>query len=131
MKADTRTKGARLLVEHGRGAVKGSTCTGGTATVEAVSAHGFVARCACGWRFGGMHTDGYNAPEESNGDAHATQIIERAPTQWLRNLLGYMEDIAAGTHLPVWKHELYGAHARVVSSAPSGADLLRKALASR
>lgn len=47
------------VVEVGHGRMVPGGCTGGTATVTSTTAHGFGARCACGWEFAGMNTSGY------------------------------------------------------------------------
>ena len=61
--ADTKQVGAALQVSHGPHRRVGQpTCWGDVARVYAVGEHGFLAKCSCGFCFGGMHTDGYAVP---------------------------------------------------------------------
>lgn len=64
MKADTTKVGTRILVSHGaERKADGSRCWGGVAEVKQAHEHTFLAACECGWKFGAMHTAGYNAAE--------------------------------------------------------------------
>jgi hypothetical protein len=70
MKADTKTVGAKLVVTHNPPSWRrGVGCNGATATVTEANARGFLAQCDCGWRFAGMHTDGYNSPASERATA--------------------------------------------------------------
>jgi hypothetical protein len=63
MSANTETVGNQIAISHGKHPNKatGRNCYGGAARVTEVHPRTFAATCECGYRFAGMHTDGYRA----------------------------------------------------------------------